>query len=166
HVGRREQGEGRSAFGAQAAKAGGSPSGAGEREEHAGGDIQGRVGTGESGREHNEIHQVTGAGQVHGAEDGDKRTLADSGAIPGHDAHQNDDGAEVEEGQRQKRHANRAGNFRGGVRLAGGHSDEFDSAKSINREGEGEQGSSGAEGEEAALGGVLGRGTAAQQNGG
>ena len=141
-------------------------SGAGEREEHAGGDIQGSVGSGESGREHNEIHQVTGSRQVHRAEDSDKRTLGDSGAIPGHDAHQNGDGTKVEEGQRQKRHANRTGNFRDRARLAGGHSDEFDSAKSVNREGEGEQGSSGAGGEEAALGGVLGRGAADKQQGG
>src|SRR5208283_1007626 len=92
-VGRGEQGQGWSAFCAEAAERAGSPTGTGEREEHARRDVESGIGSGEGGGQDYEIHEMSGARKAHGTEDGDERAFGDAGAVPGHDPDQNDDGA-------------------------------------------------------------------------
>ena len=90
---RGEQGQGWSAFGAEPAERGRSPSGASQREEHAGSDVEGGIGSGERGRQHDEVHEMRGAWEVDRAEYGNEWTLGHPGAVPWHDADEDDDGS-------------------------------------------------------------------------
>src|ERR1017187_3038730 len=150
-----EDGVLRGAFVIEAAQAGGGPSGAGEGEDHAGGDVDGGVGSGECGGEDDEVHDAGGVGNLHGAEGGDEGAFGDAGVVPGHDAEQDDDGADIHKGESEKCHPHGAGSFFGGARFAGGDGDHFDSAEAVDGEGQGDEWGPDAFGKESALRVVL-----------
>ena len=96
------------------------------------------------------------------AEHADEWTFGDAGVVPGHDADQNDDGAEVEAGQQEKSEARGAGNIFRGTRFAGGDGEHFDAAEGVDGAEDSQQRRDGTFGEESAVGGVL-RGHAAAE---
>ena len=70
-------------------------------------------------RENDEVHDGGRVGNFHGAERGDEGAFGDAGVVPGHDAEQDDDGADIDEGESEKREPDGAGSFFGGARFAG-----------------------------------------------
>src|SRR5207244_13128953 len=105
-----------------------SPAAAGEREQHASGDIERSVGAGKRGSQDDEIHHMAGGGNSRMTEDADKRTFAHPCAVPRHDSGKDDDGTEVYTAQGDESETNGAGDVFAGSRLAGGDVDRFDAA--------------------------------------
>src|SRR6202041_1835520 len=90
-------------------------------------------------------------------------TFAHAGTVPGHDADEDGDCSEIEDGESKKRPAHGAGNGFGGGGLAGGHGNELDAAKCVNGEGDGEERGCRTEGKESPVSGVLRSGASGEQ---
>ena len=96
-------------------------------------------------------------------EHGDERALCNPGAVPGHHAHQDNDGPQIDRSEYGESQLDGAGNFLRRTRLARGYGHKFNSAKGVKREAHGQQRGERAFGKKAAMRGVLRRHPAAQQ---
>ena len=100
------------------------------------------------------------------AEHADEWAFGDAGVVPGHDADQDDDGAEVEAGQQKESEARGAGNVFRGTRFAGGDGEHLYAAEGVDGPEDGEQRSDWTFGKESAVSGVLRGYAAAEQQSG
>ena len=116
-------------------------------------------------REDDEVHDAGGVGNFHGAEGGDEGALGDAGVVPGHDAEQDDHGADIDKGESKKSQPDGAGSFFGRARFAGGDGDHFDSAETVDGEGHGDERRPEAFGKESALRVVLRSDASAEEQG-
>src|ERR1700733_1829019 len=145
----------------ETAETSGSPSGAGQGEDHARSDIERRVGSGKCGSENHEVHDCGGMRNFDCTESGDEGTFGDAGMVPGHHAQEDDDRAHIYEGESEKSQPDGAGSFFWRKRFAGSDRDHFDSAETVNGESHGYERRPGAVGKESALRVVLRRYTTA-----
>src|ERR1700692_1601484 len=128
---RNQQRKGGSSLCAESAEGARSPSSAGEREQHAGGDIERGIGSRKGRSEYYKIHEVRGAWNVDGTKDGNEGALGHSSAVPRHDSDEDDDGAEIKKTESQKCHADGAGDGGGRAGFTRSHGYEFHTPKGI-----------------------------------
>ena len=94
-------------------------------------------------------------GKLDGAKYGHERTLGDAGVVPGQDADQNGDRAEIKHEQHSKSQADGFRNIVTRARFTRGDCYEFDPAKGVHRKRHGKQRGEISSGEESAVGRVL-----------
>ena len=96
---------------------------------------------------------------------GDEGAFGDAGVVPGHDAEQDDDGADVDKSKNQKSQPDGARSFFAGARFAGGDRDHFDPAEAVDSEGHGNERRPETFGKESALRVVLRSDASTEQQG-